>query len=319
MHKHKTGPTPYDQTIVDFWETNFYPWAERTLRPYTREGYRRVWQHYLFPHFGTITLRTYRTKFAMDFLEGLARDGYGRNTISHIRALMSGIFTRAAADELCTSNPIRACKIRETVKAPEETAHYTPVQATEILAALDDRLDAQLIFAFCFYCGLRPGEVNALKFSDIVDGGAVHIQRAVSHNEVGKTKSPSGVRTIVLIEPVKALLARWHEKLGHREGWIFPDGPLRPINLAHFADRVIASRIKRAGLPWHGLYAARRGFATVLASTCNDGGIALMQLMGHKKLDVTLAHYVKPVPANLAGAMRAMEAVLESNVSQGTK
>lgn len=169
--------------------------------------------HYLAPHFGTITLRTYRTKFAMDFLR-LAREGYGRTTISQIRALMSGIFTRAAADGLCTSKPIRACKIRETVKAPADTAHYTPEQATKIFAALEDRLDAQLVFAFCFYWGLRPGEVNALKFSDIVDG-AVHIQRAISHNELGKTKSPSGVRTIVLIESVKSMLSRWHEKLGH--------------------------------------------------------------------------------------------------------
>lgn len=60
----------------------------------------------------------------------------------------------------------------------------------------------------------------------------------------------------------------------------------------------------------------------MLASTCNDGGIALMQLMGHRKLDVTLAHYVKPVPANLAGAMKATEAAVSnvsSNMSQGTK
>jgi integrase len=308
VHQHKTG-TPYDQTIVDFWERSYFPWAERTLKPYTIGSYSRVWKQHLLPHFGTITLRTYRTKFAMDFLEKLAREGYGRNTIAHIRSLMSGIFTRAAADELCSSNPIRACKVRESVAEPEETAHYTPAEAQKILVALEDRLDAQVVFALGFYCGLRPGEINALTFSDVRDGW-VHIERAVSNGIVGKPKSKAGYRTIPLIEPVKSLLERLRAKLGNRDGYCFPDGPLRPINLMHFAERVIARRVTKAGLPWYGLYAARRGFATVLGETCADGGIALMHLMGHTKLDVTLVHYVKPVPKNLAGAMRAMEAAI---------
>jgi hypothetical protein len=84
------------------------------------------------------------------------------------------------------------------------------------------------------------------------------------------------------------------------------------MNLMHFAKRVIARPVLRVGLHWHGLYAARRGSPTMLASTCNDRRIALMQLMGHKKLDVILAHYVRPVPANLAGAMKAMEAAVRT-------
>ena len=62
----KVGNTQ-DISIVKFWEQTYLPFAVENLRHSTMYGYRQVWGQHLEKHFGTLTLREYRTHMGSAF------------------------------------------------------------------------------------------------------------------------------------------------------------------------------------------------------------------------------------------------------------
>ena len=217
---------------------------------------------------------------------------------------MSAIFKHAVAIGACPTNPVRDCTILGNTRPPGRTPHFTLEEAEDAITALIDKPDAQLIFGLAFFCGLRPSEIAALLWGDF-DSDFVHIRRGVCAGVVGTPKTASSVRSIPLIGPVKILLQQWRTKSPSQK-WLFPDGD-KPRDITSYMNRA-GARLEGG---WRGLYAA----AKLVASGIRDGGLALMSLMGHRSLDVTIRNYVKRVPEDLVSAMR----LLESNVSQGTK
>jgi integrase len=292
----------FDQNVVDFWNETFEPFITIHVKASTRRGYLQIWNQHLVKHFESRTLRTYQTYEATNFLTALARS-HGRHTVQHVRSLMSAIFKHASSTGACSRNTIRDCKVLGTTIAPSSTNHYTLEEAENIVTALVDRVDAQLVFVLAFFCGLRPSEIAALQWGDI-DSDFIHIRRAVCIGVVGTTKTGASVRSIPMVGIVKMLLKTWREK-SPSQYWIFPDGE-QPMDIVKFVNRVIVPRLRHK-CEWKGLYAARRGFATVIASGSTDGGLSLMHLMGHKTLDVTIRNYVKRVPEDLVRTMQLME------------
>jgi hypothetical protein len=86
---------------VDFAEQVYLPWAKQETKPATYDGYRKLWAGKLRAHFGARRLYAYQPYNATEFLTGLARAGMGRYAVSHVRALMSGIFAHALQKVIC--------------------------------------------------------------------------------------------------------------------------------------------------------------------------------------------------------------------------
>ncbi len=90
-------PRTGNLTVVQFAEQVYLPWAKQECRPATHYGYLKLWTGKLKSHFGERRLFDYQPYHATEFLTGLVRAGMGRNAVSHVRALMSGIFAHALA------------------------------------------------------------------------------------------------------------------------------------------------------------------------------------------------------------------------------
>ena len=109
----KGNGTKPDMRVVDFWEAVYLPWAkevnpkvgEPNLRPSTVAGYEQVWAQHLSVHFSDAQLRAYETPTATEFLTSLAKT-QGRNTIHHVRSLMSGIFKHALSQGYVAHSPV---------------------------------------------------------------------------------------------------------------------------------------------------------------------------------------------------------------------
>jgi integrase len=108
-----------------------------------------------------------------------------------------------------------------------DTKSYTLEEMENVITALVDRVDAQLVMALSFFAGMRKGEILGLQWSD-VDGEFIHVRRAFSRGVVGPPKSKKGVRSIPIIQPVRGLLALWRGKnpdgvwmFQNTEGWAF--------------------------------------------------------------------------------------------------
>jgi hypothetical protein len=120
-----------DTTVVDFWRRRTFLTQTENLRHSTMHGYRQIWGQHLKAHFGTLTLREYRTHIGSQFLTSLSKT-LGRQP-QHIRSLASGIFTHAVNTGLLESNPWHDVRILGRVKPPKATKHYTLEEAENII------------------------------------------------------------------------------------------------------------------------------------------------------------------------------------------
>jgi integrase len=295
-----------DTTVYEFWEKTYLPFAKENLRASTVYGYEQIWNQHLKLHFGAMTLKEYRTHVGSTFLTGLAKT-LGRHTLQHIRSLASGLFSHAVKVGLLESNPWHDVKILGKTRVPGETKHYTLEEAENIISALVDHVDCQLIMAFAFFLGLRPGEIQGLRWEDI-DEKWVHIRRAVARGVVGETKTKSSVASLPLIAPVLIPLKLWHQKYGSpSEGWVFPNKNGKPTDLKSLVERIIVPTLEEKKIEWKTIYAGRRGAATILTQLTGDA-LAAKELLRHKDLAVTTDKYVKAIPEALLKGIKLLEA-----------
>ena len=91
-------PEAKDMRVADFWDNVYLPFIEKNKRPRTVRGYRKIWDTMLKAHFGETTLRGYSTGPGTNWITSLSPK-YSRNTLQHIRAVGSAIFSHAIATE----------------------------------------------------------------------------------------------------------------------------------------------------------------------------------------------------------------------------
>ncbi|MGB0021120.1 MAG: tyrosine-type recombinase/integrase, partial [Candidatus Sulfotelmatobacter sp.] len=277
-------PELTDITITSFWELTYWPFVVENLKPSTRDGYRQVWNQHLKPHFGNMTLREYRTPTGSIFLTLLSKK-LARRTVQHVKNLASGIFTHAVNLGAIESNPWHDCKVLGKSKAPGETKHYTLEEIENIITALIDHVDCQLIMALCFFLGLRKGEIQGLQWSD-VDAEWLHVRRAVTRGHIGTPKTLKSIRSLPLIQPVMGLLLLWRAKCKPEQVWVFQNERGNPIGLKDTAAHVIRPILTKAKLEWKGFQAGRRGLGTVLRQLTGNS-TAGRDVLGHEDEGVT--------------------------------
>jgi len=320
-----------DMTISAFWETHFLPWCETVLpvtkrprmKPSTMRGYRQVWSQHLAGHFGKRTLQEYRAAWGSAFLRSLTAT-QGRNTIRHVSALASSIFSNAVAEQRLRGNPWVDVQFPESAE-PDTTPHYTWGEAEDVISALVDRVDCQLVIALACFAGLRPNEIIALRWDD-VDSEWLHIRRGMVNGKLDTPKTRESTRDIPLLEQLRVPLELWRQKSKDTSGWIFPSegtltaeriiapemqhlaGGPSPINLNSLCQKVIAPAVRKAGLTWKPLKAGRTGACTAIIEGSNGNAALAQAVLGHKSMTTTLNIYKKPIsPANLLAGMKALK------------
>jgi integrase len=306
-----------DVLLSDFWDRTYLPFTEQNLKTSTVTGYKQIWQQHLRAHFGETKLTDYRTSTASKFLLTLT-PRLGLRSLNHVRSLMSGIFSHAVNLGMLEVNPMVGCKILGKVKSAQPTRHYTLGETEDIISALVDHVDAQLVIALGFFLGLRPAEINGLQWSDF-DENYVHIRRAVIRGQVGTLKTPESEASLPLIAQVKIPLALWWEKSGQpTEGWLFQTSLGTPLDLRDMVARTIRPVLRAKNIEWKSLYSFRRGGATAIIGLTNGNYAAAQELLRHKNMATTLAFYKKTTQSALTDGLKALEAAA-SNGGDSTK
>jgi integrase len=293
----------------------------------TVEQWGRVWLAD-YPREAPATRRTYRYAVAQitaalgalklsDVTRPDARrlaNGWPRGTARVARTMWAD----AVRDGICEVNPwtnlrLETPKGRKDIEAPTEREID---ELADLAAALhgDYGLEARAIILTLAYTGMRPGELCALRRSDVdLRGGEVTVKRSL--DGTGREKAPkNGLgRRVVLparaaeaIRLVPALVGsdyQFHSKRGH---------PLTKGTLAYFWREIRAAWIARGGRRLD-LYYLRHACATLLVERGlapgdvafqlghTDGGRLVQTLYGHPAEDamrdrVKMAHAVKRSP-----------------------
>ncbi len=310
QHHQDSHSLEQDMMVVSFWEKVYLPYCEEVLpvtglprlKTSTLRGYKGVWKAHLKEHFGTTTLQHYEPAKAELLLDSLTGK-MNSTSLKHVRAVGSAIFKRALKEHRIKINPWTGVPIPDDAVEPENTVHYTPEQSENMVTALVDHVDAQLVLTLACFLGLGPAEIAGLQWGD-VDAGSLHIRRNRMQAEVSTTKNKWRAASVPIIDQVRVPLELWRKKSDDTSdgAWLIPD-------LHNLVGRVIKPHIKGdgecvrcekkpkklAGVKWSGLYAGRRGAATMVIEASN-GNIGLAQrLLRHKTADTTLKVYNKGI------------------------
>lgn len=300
-------PEPSALSVVAFWDTIYLPFIEQNLKHSTVWGYKQVWNQHLKNHFANCLLKDYKTSSMSNFMTTLAKSLKPR-TINTVKCLASGIFAHAVAVGSCESNPIRDAKILGRTLENGETHSYSLVEAEQVINALIDRVDCQLMMALAFFAGLRKGEIQGLQWGDY-DGERLHIRRAFGRGQLGTPKTRKSVRTVPVIAPLRTLLGIWQQKSGngqHISPWVFPSERGTAVSLDGVAGRIIRPALDRAGVPWKGYHACRRGLGTELKYLTGNSN-AGRDMLGHSDERVTQDHYEHVLPEEMMKGMKMLE------------
>jgi integrase len=291
--------------VVEFWDKVYLPFIESSnLKPSTIHGYKQVWHQHLKSHFNTINLSDYKTHMMSVFLTGLAKTHRPR-TLNNTKWLASAIFAHAVATGNCETNPIRDAMVLGKTLGHGDTKSYTLEEMENVVSALVERVDAQLVMALSFFLGLRKGEIQGLQWSD-VDEDFIHVRRAFSRGVVGPPKSKKSLRSLPIIQPVRGLLKFWRTKAGDG-AWVFTNTEGNALNMDQFANTTIKPLLRKACIQWKGFHAGRRGLATELRSLTGNS-TAGRDALGHSKTSVTEEHYEQRISQDVVRGLKMLEA-----------
>jgi integrase len=294
-------PSLGDLTIVKFWDDTYRPFMLENHKPSTQLGYLQTWKKHLKPHFADTLLKNYRTSTMSVFLTSLART-LRPHSLKHIKSLGQNVFAHAVATGQCEFNPIRDAKVLGTKLPNGVTGSYTLEEIENIITALVDHVDCQLIMALSFFLGLRRGEIQGLQWGDI-DANFVHVRRSITRGVGGlfttAPKTLKSVRSLPIIEPVRTLL-----KLQKRDGLFLFAG-----ELGYLSSSIIVPTLEKAGLQWKGFHAGRRGLGTVLKKLTGNS-IAGKNVLGHEDEKTTHDHYEHALPEEALKGLKLLEAAV---------
>jgi integrase len=302
------GAPASDLTVVKFWDDTFLPFIEEkdangnfiNFKPSTVQGYKQVWNKNLKPHFGEMTLREYRTHHGSIFLTHLAKT-YGPYTLKNIKNLASALFTHAINVGKIDSNPWHDCKVLGKQLPKGVTGYYSLEEIENIISALVDCVECQLIMALAYFFGLRRGEIQGLQWGD-VDADWLHIRRNKVNGVVVTLKGKKKEKDFPLIKPVKVLLLLWRAKCPKSDGgWVFEK------NLQNTARLRIIPVLDKADLTWKGFHAGRRGLGTIMKEITGSS-TAGRDLLGHTDEVVTQEHYEAVLQQSVVAPLRLLEA-----------
>ena len=245
---------------LDRWLTDY---KENTVRPGTLAGYRSCIENYIKPQLGGKQVSLVTSQDVQKLYRRLKENGRVREhprfgsalsdtTINRLHAIFHQAMEDALHAHIIAKNPTVGATVPKASHAPKR------VLTDKELDTFLDAVREDKIWGDFFYVelttGLRRGEICGLMWQDFdARNGVLQVRRTLHNRKLGvdmlgKTKTRSGERTIVLPRSTAEILRRRKENAITQ--WIFPD-PVRPElplspNCAYTHMKAI---LHKAGLP----------------------------------------------------------------------
>lgn len=288
-----------------------------TLREYGRALGLRV-----LPEFGDVRLSELTRADLQDFVDRLLDRKLAPSTIRNTMNPLQAIYRHAVRRELVTVNPTREVDLPAARGRRERIA--TAAEAASLIAALPS--SDRPIWATAFYAGLRRGELQALRASDIDLGRSeIAVQRSWDQYEGPiAPKSKAGIRTVPILAVLRDHLDA--RAFGAGPDLVFGQGQDDP-----FAPKAIADRAKRA---WKEANERERESAEregrdpelfrpitfhecrhTFASLLIDAGVnpkAIQEFMGHATIEETFSRYGHLMPGARDQARELVDAYMDA-------
>ena len=328
-----SGTVPADRivTIGDFVERVYLPWIDEHKRPSTAKGYRDIWEDHLKPLCQQVWLKDTRTYHVQGWLNQIGVGKLSRNTLKHIKSVISGIFTLAKQqDYFQGENPTRDAAVNAKAAEPQETYAYSLDEIQTILSLLPE--PAATAFAVAAFMGLRHGEIQGLLWENY-QNGELFVSRSIWNGRISDPKTRKGRAPVPVIRQLADRLEMHRLRNGNpQKGPIFANAAGNPLALSSVVNRVIFPALNRCEVcgkselnhdakheykrdskipEWQGWHAARRGLGSNLYRL-GVPDMVIQRILRHANVSTTATYYIKTAADDVRNAMTKLEKVVPS-------
>jgi integrase len=316
-----------NQTVAQFLEHWLRDAVAASVRALTLEQYQQHVRLYLRPAFGQQQLQKLYPPDIQRFIVERLAAGLSPRTVRISLFVLGRALTQAVKWNLIARNPVDVVDLPRAERPAVMT--FTENQARTLLAAVRGD-SAETAYMLALLCGLRRGELLALKWEDVdYDAATLLVHRALerigTRLEFVEPKSRSGRRILPLPEPLlKALKAHRARQSATRlslgpayddHGLIFPNSLGRPLEPRAF-NRQFKAMLKRAGLPVTlRLHDCRHFAATAMIADGADVR-TVAGLLGHADPSLTVRTYAHAVPEAARRAANRMGALIDNEPAE---
>ncbi len=293
------------------------------VRATTLAKSRQVLHTHILPRIGEMRLSRLSVQTLGDWKLEVGKLELALTMKRNIFKELNTMLNWAVRFEYIPSNPMRQLGTFKEVyfEKPAEVLHYyTADQFRDFIAAA--RTDAEAkndwryytFFMIAFFGGLRKGEINALKWSDI-EGNTIHVRRSIAQKLKGDDvetppKNKSSYRDLQMPHQLAIALHaernRQMSESGFKEDWRVCGGPsvLRDTSIENKNKAYTAA----AGLPHIRIHDFRHSHASLLVNE----GISIQEVarrLGHSKVEITWNTYAHLYPREEERAISVLDKV----------
>lgn len=274
----------------------------RTLKPRTRQDYRRLLDGFVLPTFRTVPIDDITPAAVRSWYADL--DATRPTQRAHCYTLLRTILATAVTDDLLPANP---CRIRGAgaAKRVKQVRPASVAELEKLVQAMPEKYRLMVLLAA--WCALRFGELTELRRKDVdLRNGVIRVRRGVVWVDckpvVGPPKSDAGIRDVA-IPPHLVPLIKAHVRDHAGIELLFPS----PQGIQLTTSTLYASwwparrKAGRTDLRFHDL----RHTGAVLAAQTGATLAELMARLGHSTPGAALRyqHAAKGRDAQIATAL----------------
>jgi integrase len=238
-------------------------------------------------------------------------------TARHSLGVLRRVFDYAVRDGAIQRNP--AAGIRLSKVQGNDPRPLTHDELWRLAGEVDESRDRLLVLV-AGYCGLRWGELAALRWSDVdLQSRTLRVVRAFSEEAPRGELSPvknHQARTVPVPEIVSDELAGYQARQ-HQSELVFPSASGTPLRNRNWRRDVFDSAVQVLGLKItpHNL----RDTAASLAIQEGASVVAVARLLGHESAATTLNHYAGLFPTDLDDVASRLDAAARLTIASRHK
>jgi len=260
-----------------------------------------------------------------DLLNSMAASGDSYSAVKKVRTYLSAALEYARDERLIAENPARKLELPAKLLRKSCERYYSLEEVRRLMEKAHGR--EHLVLRIFLNCGLRPGELCALREDD-VQPGQLRIDQAVKDKErgtarVGETKTVGSTAYVGISTGLQEELEMWIQARRQQRPYhisasavssdlLFPTETGTTFRIGNYLKRDLKPLAKRAGIPDMTYQALRRTCATHFQKHGKPRDIQAQ--LRHSKLEMT-GRYVKEIPEQVRAAVES----LDHELCQGTE
>lgn len=314
---------PQRMTVQELY-TEYMAAKKNEVRETTYEKTRRNLERVVLPRFGDTRLDKLTLSVLQNWKNEIGDKDLSIVTKKNMYKEFSALLNYAVKMEYLQKNPLSLLgNFKDAYFTPtqEKLHYYTADQFKQFIQAASNHKATltecgyYVFFNIAFYTGMRKGEINALRWSDI-EGNIIHVRRSITQKLLGQDvetppKNKSSVRDLQAPDPLMRILAEHKER--QKSDPNFTEeyrvcGGIRCLRDTSLSNKNI-QYAKEAGLPTIRIHDFRHSHVSLLANE----GINIQEIarrLGHSKIEMTWNTYSHLYPREEERAVAILNKII---------